>query len=184
MQTLTAPTAQDTIRQSIAAELVANHYTDAGRVYRGLAIAQRGDVTPVLPVGGRRVKACSPGNHHYVVRDGQCPCPDYQERQVPCKHLVAVAIYNTLAAELAWVRATRPPAPSLVRCPRCRRETRSALDARLIVATAECSQCVAGGPERPPVAFRPAWGYICDGCTRPTQRPSADGLCPTCVGVA
>jgi len=68
---------------------------DTDRLAHGLDLAQRGCVTLAEDLDDLRAEVTS-GNAHYTVDLAQpgCPCPDFQQRQAPCTHLLAAEIHT------------------------------------------------------------------------------------------
>jgi hypothetical protein len=69
----------------------------ARRVRRGLALwrDRGGEIRPML-AGGLSVPSCSEPGRSYRVSlagEGRCGCPDWRQREEPCKHLFAALIW-------------------------------------------------------------------------------------------
>jgi SWIM zinc finger len=106
--------------QQLTAERGRYAGTDTDRLAHGLDLAQRGCVTLAEDLDDLRAEVTS-GNAHYIVDLAQrgCPCLDFQQRQVPCTHLLAAEIHTgalglcTASAPLIPPDATpRVPNPS------------------------------------------------------------------------
>jgi len=86
---------------------------DPERLATALALAQHGavameDTDAALVTGGV--------TRYHIDADGTCPCPDAQHHGVPCKHALAVQIYQQATASLAPSSAAQPvatPPPTL-----------------------------------------------------------------------
>ena len=100
------------------AETLRQHH-DAERLSKALALAQGGCVE--VEDDGFAVVTSGTKLYH-VQADGNCDCPDYQNRRTPCKHVLAVLIHTraqALAAPStapaaepsATPKATRPAKP-------------------------------------------------------------------------
>ena len=70
----------------------------AARAERAADLVRRGAVEAVEH--GRYRVLSAGGTAHFSVREGYCNCPDFAWRGVvPCKHLIAVELTRSLAAE-------------------------------------------------------------------------------------
>jgi hypothetical protein len=69
--------------------------TDPDRLAQGLDLAQCGGVTLAEALDDLSAEVTS-GTAHYTVdlAPPSCPCPDFQQHQAPCMHLLAVEIHT------------------------------------------------------------------------------------------
>ena len=81
--------------QQLTAEQGRYAGTDTDRLAHGLDLAQRGCVTLAEDLDDLRAEVTS-GTAHYTVDLAQlgCPCLDFQQRKVPCTHLLAAEIHT------------------------------------------------------------------------------------------
>ena len=79
---------------------------DPERLATALALAQDGTVA--LEKDGA-AQVTSGGTRYRIEADGTCHCPDVQHRGAPCKHTLAVQIYQQATAQLAPNASAAPP---------------------------------------------------------------------------
>jgi hypothetical protein len=84
--------------------------TDPDRLAQSLDLAQRGGVTLAEALDDLSTEVTS-GTAHYTVdlAPPGCPCPDFQQRQAPCMHLLAVEIHTGALGPFAAAAPLIPP---------------------------------------------------------------------------
>jgi len=81
----------------VLAELSAEHPERAGRLVKAANIVAVRDITPYHGIGWLVGSECDADKSYWVQPiDGQmtCDCMDYRQRGGPCKHALAVALYQ------------------------------------------------------------------------------------------
>jgi len=76
--------------------------TDNPRSLRGVALAARAASWLRIRLADGRTGYGMPSsddpNHYWLVSDNSCTCPDHHFRQVACRHIFAVRLYEVLSA--------------------------------------------------------------------------------------
>ena len=96
--------------QQLTAERGRYAGTDTDQLAHGLDLAQRGCVTLAEALDDLRAEVTS-GTAHYTVDLAQpdCPCLDFQQRRLPCTHLLAAEIHTGALGLFAASEALIPP---------------------------------------------------------------------------
>ncbi|MCS7301807.1 MAG: SWIM zinc finger domain-containing protein [Fimbriimonadales bacterium] len=92
------------------------------RLQRARELVEAGKVSPVHGLEGVYVVLNGDGTAHYLVNaDSSCTCPDFEKHggRIPCKHLLAVNLYQQKAQTAG---AASAPEPTPARNRRARRQ--------------------------------------------------------------